>query len=194
MSRSHPSKLTLSKEHDGMELTHEEFAEADFEEPWRYERVNGRLSVMTPAGFEHNAAGQPFRNHIGAYALTHPELVEYTLPEAWIVIDGKTERIADFAVYLRSEEIQAASPERVPELIFEIVSRSVADQRRDYEEKREEYQRIDVLEYVIVDRFQHRLLILRLQDGTYGETELGPNDSYMTDLLPGLEIPLDGIL
>jgi Uma2 family endonuclease len=71
---------------------------------------------------------------------------------------------------------------------------TAADRRRDYEEKRAEYQRIGVWEYVIVDRFEHRVLVLRLQNGQYAETELGPNDSYTTALLPGLEIPLEKIL
>jgi Uma2 family endonuclease len=79
----------------------------------------------------------------------------------------------------------------VPELIFEIVSPVAADRRRDYEEKRAEYQRIGVEEYVIVDQVEHRLLVLRLQDGQYVEKELGSNDTYRTDLLPGLEIPLE---
>ena len=33
MSYSHPSKLTLNQHDDGMALTHEEFADADFQEP-----------------------------------------------------------------------------------------------------------------------------------------------------------------
>ncbi len=82
----------------------------------------------------------------------------------------------------------------MPELIFEIVSPGPADHRRDYEEKRAEYLRIGVEEYVIVDRFAQRVLVLQLREGNYLETELGPNDAYTTALLPGLEIPLMKIL
>lgn len=78
--------------------------------------------------------------------------------------------------------------------IFEIVSPNPADRRRDYEEKRADYQRIGVREYVIVDRFEHRLVVLVLEDGAYRESTLGPNDTYASPLLPGLEIPLDGII
>ncbi len=49
-------------------------------------------------------------------------------------------------------------------------------------------------EYVIVDRFEHRVLVLQLEDGHYAETFLGPGDSYTTPLLPGLAIPLAGII
>jgi Uma2 family endonuclease len=194
MTRPHSSKLTLSQKDHGLELTHEEFVEADFQEPWRYERVNGRLVVMTPSGFEHNAAGQPFRNPLGAYEIAHPDIIEFVLPEAWVVIDENTDRIADIAVYLRSSEPQPASAERVPDMIFEIVSPTAADRRRDYDDKRAEYQRIGVREYVIVDRFAHRVLVMTRENGQYTERELGPNDNYTTPLLPGLAIPLAKVL
>ncbi len=41
MSQSHPSKLTLTPDDDGMEITHEEFADADFQEPWKFEAQAG---------------------------------------------------------------------------------------------------------------------------------------------------------
>ncbi len=110
MSRPHSSKLTLSRHDEGLELSHEEFAEADFQEPWRYERVEGRLFVMTPAGDGHHSATEPFRNYLGAYALLHPEIVDHVYQESWVIIDEDTERLPDIAVYLRSEE----EPPRIP--------------------------------------------------------------------------------
>jgi Uma2 family endonuclease len=194
MTRPHSAKLTLSQKDHGLELTHEEFAEADFQEPWRYERVNRRLVVMTPAGDGHQSTTEPFRSHLGAYALSHPDIVDHVYQDSWVVIDEDTERFPDIAVYLRSDEVPALIPQRVPELIFEIVSPSAADRRRDYEDKRIEYQRIAVKEYVIVDRFVPRVLVLTLENGEYAERELGPNDNDTTPLLPGLEIPLAKIL
>jgi Uma2 family endonuclease len=85
MSRSHPSKLTLSKEDHGLELTHEEFAEADFEEPWRYERVNGRLLVMTPAGPDHRDTAEPFRDALVVYKVNHPDIVDKVEQDCWVV-------------------------------------------------------------------------------------------------------------
>jgi Uma2 family endonuclease len=119
--------------------------------------------------------------------------VELLVPEAWLVVDDDAERIVDIAAYLCSGSA-AEIPYRVPDLIFEIVSPSPADRRRDYEEKRAEFERIGVKEYVIVDRFRHRLTVLRLADGSYQETVLSPSDTYTTPLLPGLEIPLVEVL
>ena len=49
-------------------------------------------------------------------------------------------------------------------------------------------------EYVIVDRFDHRLTVLTLNDGVYSESIFGADDVYVSQLLPGLEIPLEGII
>lgn len=43
-------RLTLGPVARRMELSHEEFAEADFLEPYRDERVHGRLVDKSPSG------------------------------------------------------------------------------------------------------------------------------------------------
>ena len=186
------SKLYLSHTDEGIELTREEYAEADTEGPWRFERANGRLVVMTPAGLEHQITVKSFRNHLGAYELSHSDIVEHVFQEAWTSVEDDSDRLPDIAVYLTGGT--GRLPDRVPELIFEIVSRGSKDRKRDYEEKRSEYERIGVQEYVIVNRFDHRLTVLRLEEATFVETVLQPSDRYNTPLLPGLEIPLSGII
>ena len=71
------AKLYLSHTDEGIELTREEYAEADTEGPWRFERANGRLVVMTPPGIERHITVKNFRNHLGAYELSHPDIVEH---------------------------------------------------------------------------------------------------------------------
>ena len=58
----------------------------------------------------------------------------------------------------------------------------------------DEYERLGVREYVIVDRFDHRLTVLTLKDGHYSEAWLGSKDVYTSPLLPGLSIPLAGVI
>jgi Uma2 family endonuclease len=186
------SKLYFSHTDEGIELTREEYAEADVEVPWRYERANGRLVIMTPAGLDHHETVEPFRNHLGAYALAHPDVIKHVFQESWTAVEDDTDRLPDIAVYLTGGT--GRLPDRVPELIFEIVSQGSKDRKRDYEEKRSEYERIGVQEYVIVDRFDHRLTVLCLEEATFVETVLQPSDQYSTLLLPGLEIPLSGII
>jgi Uma2 family endonuclease len=45
--------LALGPDDNGRLVSDDEFAAADFAEPWKYERVEGRLVVMYPNGPEH---------------------------------------------------------------------------------------------------------------------------------------------
>jgi Uma2 family endonuclease len=115
------------------------------------------------------------------------------ISEAWIAVDDETDRIGDIAVYLAASGQADRIPERIPDLIFEVVSEGSEAKRRDYEEKRAEYERIGVQEYVVIDRFERRVTIFRRPGSEFNETTLGANNSYTTPLLPGLEIPLEGV-
>jgi Uma2 family endonuclease len=178
----------------GLELTRTEFADAEWAEGVRFERVHGKLVVMPPAGHEHHVTVEPIRDYLGAYRLAHPDIVDHVFQESWTSVDEDTDRIPDIAVYLKSAEQPPQIPDRIPELIFDIVSPGRINRRRDYDEKRAEYERLGVLEYVIVDRFDHEVTVLRLVEGKYAEQLLKPSDTYRTPLLPGLEIPLQPII
>ena len=186
--------LNLSVADAGLELSREEFAEAEFDLRYRYERHVGRLVVTPPAGHEHRVTSEPIRDRLVVYKVAHPEIIEHVFEESWTSIDDNTDRIPDIAVYLRARFAGQEVPDRIPELIFEIVSPGRANRRRDYDEKRDEYERVGVLEYVIVDRFDHELTVLQLVDGHYQQEILKPRDTYRTPLLPGLEILLQSII
>ncbi len=182
------TELRLGVADHGVKLTREEFGEAQYEEPWRYERVNGRLVVMSPAGHDHQIPNNYFRDYLGAYKLAHPEIVEFVISEAWICTTKTSDRIADIGVFL------VAIPDRPPDIVFEIVSGGGEDRKRDYVDKRAEYLRAGVREYVIVDCFDSRVTVLRRVRGRFDESELGPRDNYTSPLLPGLKIPLKPVL
>ena len=186
--------LRLSLADAGLELTREEFAEAEFAEPYRYERSQGKLVVMSPAGHEHHKTTASVHESLVIYKVSRPDIVELVFQESWTAIDEDSDRKPDIAVYLTNAEPQPDIPERVPELAFEIVSAGWENRRRDYKEKRAEYEQIGVLEYLIVDRFDHFVTVLRLVEGKYVEHVLMPSDSYSTPMLPGLEIPLRDII
>jgi Uma2 family endonuclease len=176
-------------DHD-LRLTREDFAEAHYEEPWRYERVKGRLFVMPPAGPDHQRPNNRFRDYLGAYALEHPEIVDCVFSEAWIAVDKSTDRIIDIGVYLLSSKTESLRPSQPPDLAFEIVSGGGEDRKRDYVDKRAEYFQAGIREYVIVDRFEQRVTILRRSRGRFNESQLGPTDTYTTPLLPKFKLPL----
>lgn len=185
-----PQLFQVGPDDAGMKLSRQEFSTVDFQEPYKYERVRGRLVVMPPPGHEHRRVSRPFRRELGLYWGLHPEVVDDVQAEGWVATSEDDDRIPDICVYLVGENSGQPEPDRVPDLIFEFVSRDRRDQERDYIFKREEYHRIGVREYVIVDRFTSRALVLSWQAGDYAERTLYASDAYETLLLPGLNIQL----
>ena len=186
-------QLCLGKLDDGRPTSAGEFADAFYEEPWKYERIDGRLVVMSPEGTGHVLQSEPWRDRLGAYRINHPDLIQAVVSQAWVRLDDG-DRIADIGVYLIGKTETLDIPDQVPDLIFEIVSRAKKDKRRDYVEKRAEYQKIGVREYVIVDRFAGKVTVLTLVEGTYQERVLTAADLYATPLLPGFEVRLAEVL
>ena len=182
--------LRLGPDDAGRRLTRAEYADADFVEPFQYERVRGRLVVMSPAGHEHRFVSRPFRRELCRFWSEHLSLVEDVDIEGWVATSEDDDRLPDICVYLKGEDSQRRVPDRVPALVFEFVSKSRSDQERDYIHKRDEYHAIGVKEYVVVDRFKRSVLVLTWQPDGYAERTLGEHDFYSTSLLPDLVIPL----
>jgi len=182
--------LQLGPNHAGMQLTAEEFAKASYEPPFIYERVKGRLIVLSPAGSEHRYLSRPFRRVLGGYWGSHPNVIDDVDVEGWVSTSEEDDRIPDICVYLAGASSAECVPRRVPDLIFEFVSANRSDQERDYIDKRAEYHSIGVKEYVIVDRFKRAVLVLTWEADDFTERWLRPGDTYTTPLLPGLLIAL----
>jgi Uma2 family endonuclease len=183
-------RLRLGPEDAGRRLTRAEYADADYAEPYQYERVRGRLVVMSPAGPEHRFVSRPFRRELCRFWAEHLSLVEDVDVEGWVATSPDDDRLPDICVYLIGDDHQRRVPDRVPALVFEFVSKKRSDQERDYIHKRDEYHTIGVKEYVIVDRFKRSVLVLRWQPDGYAERTLSEHDFYSTPLMPDLVIPL----
>jgi Uma2 family endonuclease len=182
--------LVLGPDHAGMRISRDEFAAAEYKEPYIYERVRGRLVVMSPAGPEHRSVSRPFRRALGYYWGLHPDLIDDVDVEGWVSTSPDDDRIPDICVYLAGPKSNLTVPERVPDLIFEFVSGDRSDQERDYIDKREEYHRIGVKEYVIVDRFKQSVLVLTWKKHDFTERTLAAADVYTSSLLPGFSVEL----
>ena len=179
--------LCLGPEDAGRRLTRAEYADADYAEPYQYERVRGRLVVMSPAGHEHRFVSRPFRRELCRFWAEHLSLIEDVDVEGWVATSPDDDRLPDICVYLIGDDPQRRVPDRVPAMVFEFVSKRRSDQERDYIHKRDEYHAIGVKEYVIVDR---SVLVLSWQPDGYAEHTLTEHDFYSTPLLPALVIPL----
>jgi len=90
----------LGPDNAGELVSREEFAAAEFVEPFTYERVRGRLVVMSPAGAEHRGTSRPFRRLLGLYWGLHPDVVEDVDVEGWVATSDDDDRLPDICVYL----------------------------------------------------------------------------------------------
>lgn len=188
------TRLTLGPGDQGRLVTAEEFATADYLEPWKYERVEGRLRVMAPEGQPHVSAANPWRDRLVAYKLQHADRVDDVVTGAWVRVLGGTDRIGDIGVYLVSDDPPLPIPDRVPELMYEVVSPGQESHDRDYIHKRDDYHRLGVREYVIVDRFARKVTVLTHDPAGYQQQVLAPSDTYTSPLLPGLAIALAEVM
>ena len=189
------ARPVLGPDDRGRLVSAEVFASADGLEPWRYEREEGRLIVMAPDGEDHANATEPWRDELVIYKrMVRPDLVEKVKSDAWVRVGGGTDRVGDIGVYLFSERPAPPIPDRVPDLMFEIVSPDRASRDRDYVTKRPDYHRIGVREYVIIDRFEGKVTVLSHAPDGYEERVLRPPDAYTSPLLPGLSIRLGEVL
>ena len=177
----------------GRRLSRQEYAAAVYKEPFIYERVKGRLVVMSPAGPEHRGVSRPFRRELGGYWHAHQDLVEEVDVEGWLATSEDDDRIPDICVYLHGPTSGQKVPDRVADIVFEFVSAMRADQERDYIHKRAEYYAVGVQEYVIVDRFKKTVLVLTHGQTDFDERRLKPGEHYTTPLLPGLSVPVDEV-
>ncbi len=82
----------------------------------------------------------------------------------------------------------------VPAIAVEFVSSSRRDRRRDYSEKRLEYQEAGVGEYWIVDRFLRKMTVYRNSPQQSSEVIVTEQETYQTTLPPGFELPLARLL
>jgi Uma2 family endonuclease len=188
------AQLHLGLLDHGRLVSSDEFANASYDEPYTYERVNGRLVVMSPEGTGHVRQSVPWHDRLGAYSLAHSDIVQAVVSQAWIHIDDDNSRIADLGVYLGGSLEDLNIPDQVPDLIFEFVSPAKKDKLRDYVEKRADYEKIRVREYVIVDRFDKKVTVLTLGEAGYQERVLTSADVYRSPLLPGFEVRLAEVL
>ncbi|MBP89619.1 MAG: hypothetical protein CMJ64_23395 [Planctomycetaceae bacterium] len=123
--------LNLGPNDAGVQLSAEEFAAAGYEPPFIYERVKGRLVVMSPAGPEHRYVSRPFRRQLGMYWGTNPDFIDDVDVEGWVSTSEDDDRIPDVCVYIAGDSSQERVPRRVPDLVFEFVSANRIDPIRN---------------------------------------------------------------
>ncbi len=187
-------QLLIGPRQNGTLMTPEEFDHADFEEGWRYELVNGVLIVSPRPLEEERDPNEEFGHWLRLYQETHPQgrALDKTLHEH-IVRTRRGRRAADRAIWAGL----GRKPRRgeTPTIIAEFVSEGKKAWKRDYEEKRDEYAEIGVVEYWVIDRFERTLTVYFLtRAGKARKRTIREGQVYATKLLPGFELRLSELL
>lgn len=176
----------------GRKMAFEDFIRADFEEGGLYELARGVIVVtQVPAPEPHGLIVYRLADMLALYNAEHPGLIQYRGggQECRIRAPGmKSDRHPDQAVYL--DAVPAGGSEAwtrwVPHLVVEVISRG--SKRRDYVEKAEEYLRIGVRKYWIIDPAQRQMLVHQRVGDIWDRHVVSAGKSYRTPLLPGLVV------
>jgi Uma2 family endonuclease len=174
----------------GRKMSLKEFIKADFEEGWLYELARGVIDVTEVPGTEHGRCVWRTARLFIFYDQAHPGIVQYQAGgmECRLRLPGmQSDRHPDQTIYLDPQPAGKKPWTRwVPHIVVEIISEG--SEHRDYVEKREEYLRVGVREYWILDPFKKQLLVLRRDGDVWNETVVKAGRTYRTPLLPGLVV------
>lgn len=184
-----PRTEPYGPEANGMLMEPEEFDQAEFEEGWCYELINGVL-VVTPIPLMNEAdPNEELGYLLRRYQDDHPQGAALDLTnQERIVRTGRNRRRADRVIWAGLGRLPRKGD--VPTIIVEFVSKRRRDRERDYVTKRDEYLGIGVKEYWVIDRFMHTLTVLTRVRKKDRSDVIGKDQVCQTPLLPGFELPL----
>lgn len=180
----------------GQPMGMEDFADAQAQPGYRYELGRGVVEVMEIPNLGHGLVENRLLLNLGAYAQSNPHRVRYLGhgSNSKILLPGfESERHPDISLYLSpAPNLEPVWQYWIPDIVVEVVS--PGSEKRDYEEKRDEYMAAGVKEYWIVDPHAEKFLVLRRAGDRWKEISLPLSGVYEPPLLPGLKLDLSQLL
>ncbi len=181
--------LQLGPDANGMLITPAEFDGAECEAGWRYELIRGVL-IVTPAPLEEERdPNEELGYLLRLYREQHPagKALDKTLHEHDIAVRDDRRR-ADRVIWAGLGRLPRRG--ETPTIAVEFVSSGRRSREQDYHEKRDEYLKVGVQEYWIIDRFQRTMTVHCKRQDTFESKVIHEPDVYTTALLPGFALPL----
>lgn len=164
-----------------------------------YELVNGELVEMPSESDLNNAIAIIL---IAAFLQVVPASLLRRGTE--IVVSGSraTARVPDVMVLTEEAATALAGASRSiilldmpsPQLVVEVVSPGLDNEKRDYRHKRSEYAARKIPEYWIVDPEQKRVTLLTLVEGLYEEAVFRGSDHLLSRTFPTLQLRAEQVL
>lgn len=190
------TKTRIGRADHGRAMSFDEFVRADFREGWLYELARGVIVVTNVPHPNHSMIVARISGLFHNYAQAHPGVIQLQAGggECRIRLPGMAcDRHPDQAVYLTSMPLGKRPWTRwCPSIVVEVVSRG--SRRRDYVEKNEEYLRVGVSEYWIVDPSKGCLVVHLRAGDTWQVATFEGNSAYESYILPGLWVRMADLI
>jgi len=193
MPSSETETRELGPQSNGLLLNPWEFDAADFEPGWRYELINGVLTVNPPPSIKERDPNEALGHWLRTYQETHPQgsSLDVTVSEQTVRI-GPQRRRVDRAIWAGLGRLPRE--DETPTIAIEFVSRGRRNRQRDYRIKRDEYRSAGVREYWVIDRFERRMTVFRFGRHKTTTRVVNQEQSYRPRLLPGFRLSLAALL
>ena len=187
--------------HTPVKLTFEQYLEYDDGTDNLYELCDGELIKLPPESEENGWIVEWLRDEF--VQSINRRLVKILPYELQVL--GKTQNRFPDLVVLRKEHIELNKKRRTitldmppPQLVIEVVSpyRSQKDEnyKRDYVEKRLQYEQRGIPEYWIIDPQAKVVIVLLLVNGKYQATEFSGNQQIVSRTFPELGLTAAQVL
>lgn len=176
-------------------MTPEEFdAIEDYDENYRYELVDGVL-VVSPIPSPQETGPNDLLGHLlQKYKEDHPKggQPDYTLPQQYVKV-RRGRRIADRLIWAGLGRMPKIRSD-VAAIAVEFVSGDKRDRKRDYVDKRRDYEKAGIAHYWIIDRFDRTMTVIQNKPTGKEVRVVKENETYESPLLPGFVLPLARVL
>ncbi len=192
------TRIRIGPSDQGRAMSLAEFEHAETEGGRLFELGRGIVAMVDVPKPYHLAMIHAIRRQLHEYDAAKPGRI-HTIAAGGecklLISDLESERHPDLAVY-KTPPPEAESDDEiwsqwVPEIVIEVVSAS--SRQRDYHEKPEDYLRLGVIEYWIVDADEGFMKVLRRSRGRWAEQAVRPPALYRTRLLPGFEFSIEAV-
>lgn len=188
--------VRIGPKDNGRRMSLRDFEFAKVKEGRLYELGRGRIVVSDVPKPRHGIQVVTIRDQFVLYKAAHPQHI-YAIFEGCdcklLIPLLESERHPDLSIYTTRPPSNDDKAWRrwLPELVIEVIS--LGSETRDYVEKLEEYLKIGVQEYWIVDFPRRRMVVFRRRRDKWVEQTIAAGQIYRPRLFPGLAFDIGAV-
>lgn len=188
-------KIKVGPQDHGRRMSLDDFDEAEVAEGHLYELANGVIEVSNVPHFSHELILEELRDQLYQCKLANPGAIRVIgggSGAKLLIAPTESERHPDLLVYLTAPPETETWSLWVPAIVVEVVSPS--SEKRDYQDKPQEYLEFGVHEYWIVDPIKQQMTAHIRWRGQWRIKVIKLAQKYTTQLLKGFTLDLRKVL